>query len=93
MNETIIKNEKIENLIYEIRGKQVMFDSDLARLYECTNGTKDINKAVNRNIERFPSDFYFQLTKEEYQYLKFQSGTSNLNTRGGVRKMPHVFTE
>ena len=93
MNETIIKNEKIENLIYEIRGKQVMFDSDLSRLYECTNGTKDINKAVNRNIERFPSDFYFQLTKEEYQYLKFQSGTSNLNTRCGVRKMPHVFTE
>ena len=94
MNEIIEQEKvKIEDLIYEIRGKQVMLDSDLARLYECTNGTKDINKAVNRNIERFPSDFYFQLTKEEYQYLKFQSGTSNLNTRGGVRKMPHVFTE
>lgn len=64
MNE-LIKKEKIENLIYEIRGKQVMLDSDLARLYECANGTKDINKAVKRNINRFPDDFYFQLTDEE----------------------------
>ena len=48
-------------MIYEIRGKQVMLDSDLARLYECTNGTKDINKAVKRNIKRFPKEFYFQL--------------------------------
>lgn len=47
-----------------------MLDSDLARLYECTNGTKDINKAVNRNIEQIPKDFYFQLTKEEYSNLK-----------------------
>ena len=80
-------------MIYEIRGKQVMLDSDLARLYECTNGTKDVNKAVNRNIERFPSDFYFQLTPEEYQNLKFQNGTSSLNTHGGIRKLPYVFTE
>ena len=49
----------IENMIYEIRGKQVMLDSDLAKLYECKNGTKDINKAVKRNIERFPKNFYF----------------------------------
>lgn len=84
---------KIENLIYEIRGKQVILDSDLAKLYKCTNGTKDINKAVNRNIERFPSDFYFQLTKNEYKNLKFQFGTSSLNTHGGVRKLPYVFTE
>ena len=91
----IILDEKItiESLIYEIRGKQVMLDSDLAKLYECTNGTKDINKAVNRNIERFPSDFYFQLTKEEYLNLKVQIGTSNLNKHGGVRKLPYVFTE
>ena len=84
---------KIENLIYEIRGKQVILDSDLAKLYKCTNGTKDINKAVNRNIERFPSNFYFQLTKNEYKNLKFQFGTSSLNTHGGVRKLPYVFTE
>ena len=92
MNE-VIKKEKIEDLIYEIRGKQVMLDSDLAKLYECTNGTKDINKAVRRNIERFPEDFYFQLTSEEYNNLKFQIGTSSLNNYGGVRKLPHVFTE
>ena len=91
----IILNEKpkIEEMIYEIRGNQVMLDSDLAKLYECTNGTKDINKTVKRNIERFPSDFYFQLTKEEYQNLKFQNGTSMLNTHGGIRKLPYVFTE
>ena len=83
----------IEDMIYEIRGKQVMLDSDLAYLYKCTNGTKDINKAVNRNIERFPDDFYFQLTKEEYISLKFQTGTSKVKGRGGVRKLPYVFTE
>ncbi len=91
----VIENEieKVENLIYEVRGVQVMLDSDLARLYECANGTKDVNKAVNRNIERFPMDFYFQLTKEEYNSLKFQNGTSRFNHHGGVRKMPYVFTE
>ncbi len=94
MNNIILKeNIKIEDMIYEIRGKQVMLDSDLAKLYECANGTKDINKAVNRNIERFPNDFYFQLTYEEYKNLKFQTGTSNLKTHGGVRKLPYVFTE
>lgn len=94
MNDVIVKErEKVENLIYEIRGVQVMLDSDLARLYECTNGTKDVNKAVNRNIERFPKDFYFQLTKEEYDNLKFQNGTSRLSSHGGVRKLPYVFTE
>ena len=92
MNE-IIEKDKVENLIYEIRGKQVMLDSDLANLYECANGTKDINKAVKRNIERFPDDFYFQLTQEEYENLKFQNGTSKLIKHGGVRKIPYVFTE
>lgn len=94
MSEVIYKDKiKIENLIYEIRGVQVMLDSDLAKIYECKNGTKDVNKAVNRNIERFPKDFYFQLTKEEYDNLKFQNGTSRFNSHGGVRKMPYVFTE
>ena len=92
MNE-VIEKEKIENLIYEIREKQVMLDSDLVRLYECANGTKNINKAVKRNIERFPEDFYFQLTREEYKNLKFQFGTSNSNNYGVVRKLPYVFTE
>ena len=58
--------EKIENFIYNIRGKEVMLDSDLARLYNCKNGTKTINQAVSRHPERFPMDFYFQLTIEEY---------------------------
>ena len=69
----------IENLIYEIRGKQVMLDSDLAILYKCKNGTKTINQAINRNVERFPDDFYFQLTLEEYQNLKSQFGTSKFH--------------
>ena len=64
----------IENLIYEVRGKQVMIDSALAKLYECKNGTKTINLAVRRHLDRFPNDFYFQLTKEEYyNILRFQS--------------------
>ena len=79
----------IENMIYEIRGKQVMLDSDLAKLYECKNGTKDINKAVKRNIERFPQNFYFQITEEEMKKLWFQSGTANKM----IRSLPYVFTE
>ena len=94
MNETLVKEEQIKNLIYEIRGKQVMLDSDLARLYKCKNGTKVINQAVNRNIERFPNDFYFQLTQVEFANLKSQFVTSSTNNNyGGVRKMPYVFTE
>lgn len=98
MNEIITKeNIKIENMIYEVRGKQVIMDSDLAKLYKCTNGTKDINKAVNRNIEKFPDDFCFQITKEEFEeILRFQNGTSRSETKkyhGGIRYLPHVFTE
>ena len=58
MNE-LMEKEKIESMIYKIRGVEVMLDSDLAKLYECTNGTKDVNKAVKRNINRFPEDFIF----------------------------------
>ena len=95
VNDLMIKEDiKIENLIYEVRGIQVMLDSDLAKLYQCKNGTKSINLAVSRNIERFPNDFYFQLTKDEYYNLKFQFETSRLDSNhGGVRKMPYVFTE
>ena len=94
MNDITLKdNLIIEDLIYEIRGVPVMLDSDLAQLYECKNGTKSINLAVNRNIERFPKDFYFQLTTEEYNNLKFQFETSSSNNYGGVRKLPYAFTE
>lgn len=80
----------IENMIYEIRGKQVMLDSDLAKLYHCTNGTKDINKAVKRNIERFPEEFYFQLTREEYyNILRFQFGTLNIKRGKNIKYLPH----
>lgn len=93
-NSIILKeNEKIENLIYEIRGKQVMLDSDLAKLYECKNGTKVINQAAKRNITKFPERYCFQLTETEYKNLKLQNETSSLNNYGGVRKMPFVFTE
>ena len=70
MNNLIKDEVNIENLIYEIRGVQVMLDSDLAKLYKCANGTKTINQAVKRNIEKFPEDFYYQLTNEEYLNLK-----------------------
>ena len=94
MNNIVVSdNIKIENMIYEIRGKQVMLDSDLAKLYGCKNGTKSLNLAVKRNIERFPQDFYFQINKNEYDNLKFQIETSSWNMYGGVRKLPYVFTE
>ena len=66
----------IENLIYVVRNKQVMVDSDLAMLYQVE--TKALNRAVKRNIKRFPEDFCFQLTTEEAESLKFQSGTSKI---------------
>ena len=93
MNSLTVNNKNITNMIYEIRGKQVMLDSDLAILYECKNGTKSINLAVKRNIDKFPNDFYFQLDLEEYSNLKFQIETSSLNSYGGVRKLPYAFTE
>lgn len=82
-----------ENLIYKVREMKVMLNSDLARLYECTNGTKTINQAVKRNAGKFPDDFYFQLTQEELLNLKSQFGTSSWNEHGGKRKLPYVFTE
>mgnify|MGYP004518219339 FL=1 len=99
MNEIIVKdNIKIENLIYEIRGKQVMLDSDLAMLYGCKNGTKSLNLAVKRHINRFPERFMFQLTKEEYSsiYSRFQFETLNKNNQKqglNIKYLPYVFTE
>ena len=88
MNDVILKNNiNIEKLIYEVRGVQVMLDSDLARLYECSNGTKDINKAVKRNLERFPENFMFRLTDEEYNALRFQIGTSNIKVAEDIIHM------
>ena len=83
----------IEKLIYIIRDKQVMVDSDLAMLYQVETG--NLNKAMKRNQKRFPEDFCFQLTKEEFENLKFQSGISSLdgNGYGGRRYMPYVYTE
>lgn len=75
MNTTTISREEIENLIYTVRGKEVMIDKDLASLYQVE--TKVLNKAVKRNIERFPDSFCFQLTEKESEALRFQIGTSN----------------
>jgi len=88
-NITIIDDIKIENLIYEIRGKQVMLDSDLARLYHVETG--NLNKAMKRNTDRFPADFCFQLTKQEYNVLLFQNGRAK--QRGGRTTLPFVYTE
>ena len=84
---------QIQNIIYVIRGQRVMLDSDLARLYEVE--TKVLNQAVKRNLERFPEDFMFQLTKEEYEFLRSQFVTSKIKTetRGGRQYFPYVFTE
>lgn len=89
----VVENQRVDNLIYEIRGTEVMLDSDLARLYECVNGTKTINQAVKRHINKFPERYMFQLTKEEYLSLKSQMGTSKVSSVGGIRKLPYVFTE
>ena len=89
-NKPSIVPKEIRNLIYTIRGKQVMLDSDLAALYQVE--TKNLNKAVKRNIKRFPVSFCFQLTEEEVENLRFQIGTSSLNY-GGRRYLPYVFTE
>ena len=80
--------EHVEQAIYLIRGEKVILDVDLARLYGVTTG--NLNKAVKRNINRFPPDFMFQLTKEEYDNLRFQSGRASW---GGRRTPPYAFTE
>ena len=91
-NHVIVDNKDIKNMIYTFRNQQVMVDSDLARLYQVTTG--NLNKAVKRNLSRFPECFCFQLTEHEYKNLRFQNGSSSLNNNyGGRRYMPHVFTE
>lgn len=95
--------QSIQNRIYEIRGERVMLDRDLAALYEVE--TKALNLAVKRNIKRFPKDFIFQLTKDEWGSLRFQIETlksqqkplrlqnETSKSRGGTRYLPYVFTE
>lgn len=86
--QTIVPAEIIEQKILLIRGKKVMLDKDLAALYGVE--TFNLNKAVKRNIDRFPEDFMFQLTSEEFKNLIFQNGISSW---GGTRKLPYAFTE
>jgi phage regulator Rha-like protein len=95
--------QSIQNRIYEIRGERVMLDRDLATLYETE--TKALNLAVKRNLKRFPKDFMFQLSKEEWEGLRFQFETLEKSDhplrlqnetskgRGGTRYMPYAFTE
>jgi len=93
MNEILVKdNVKIENMIYEIRGKQVMIDSDVAMLFGYE--TKYLNRQVQRNLDRFPENYCFKLTEEEYKNLRCQNVTSSLaDNYGGRRYFPYVFTE
>ncbi len=84
----ILPDEMIMSKIYFIRDLKVMLDKDLAELYGVLTG--NLNKAVKRNIKRFPNDFMFQLTKEEFENLKFQFGISSW---GGTRSLPYAFTE
>ena len=83
--------ERIESRIFSIRGLQVMLDRNLAELYQVS--VKVLNQAVKRNIGRFPPDFYFQLTKAEFEDLVLKSQIVTSNGRGGIRYMPYAFTE
>src|SRR5271165_4346335 len=83
--------ELIERRIYLIRGYKVMLDSDLAALYEVP--TKALNQAVRRNLDRFPTDFMFQLSAEELQEWRSQTVTSNSAAKMGLRRAPYAFTE
>lgn len=103
--QSIMPVERIEQSIYVVRGHKVMLDADLAKLYGVQ--TKMLVRAMKRNIERFPPDFMFQLTKDEFDSLRFHFGTSNLRSqsgtsngalggragRGGRRTLPYAFTE
>jgi hypothetical protein len=84
----LVPVEHIEQMILSLRGQKVILDKDLAALYEVS--TSNLNKAVSRNVERFPRDFKFQLSATEFDDLKFHFGTSSW---GGTRKLPRAFTE
>ena len=92
-NEILIQSpEQLKDKIYEIRGLQVMLDSDLAEIYGYS--TKDFNRQVKNNIEKFDEDFMFQLNADEYKsFLRCKISTSKTETRGGRQYLPYVFTE
>jgi hypothetical protein len=81
---TVVASEPIETLIQVIRGQKVIFDADLARLYRVP--TSALNQAVRRNLERFPEDFAFQLSKGELEYWRSQSVISNPSAKMGLRR-------
>ena len=87
---SVIQGSTVSSRIYLIRGKRVLLDSDLAELYGVL--TKNLNKAIHRNSDRFPEDFMFQLTSGEAESLRFRFGTSKKG-RGGRRYLPYVFTQ
>ncbi len=89
MNNDIVDVNRIEDLIYEINGRQVMLDSDLAKLYKCKNGTKEINQAVKNNPNKFPDRYAFRISEQDYNTLK----SKVLTSKGGSRKGHIVFTE
>ena len=92
MNELALNEDlKIEDMIHEIRGKQVMLDSDLAKLYHCKNGTKEINQAVKNNMDKFPERFAWKLTNSELEDLRSKILTTNISNKS--RSNPRVFTE
>jgi len=88
MGKALVLQERIENSILLIRGHKIILDKDLATMYGVSTG--NLNKAVSRNLDRFPDDFMFSLTSEEFKDLKFHFGTSSW---GGTRKPPRAFTE
>jgi hypothetical protein len=91
MDNVSIPDEIITSKIYLVRGQKVMLDNDLAELYKVE--TRRLNEQVKRNIDRFPEDFMFQLTEDEWNNLKSQFATSSLENWGGRRKLPYAFTE
>lgn len=90
MTNKLLNKEKIQNMIYELRGKFVILDRDLSKLYQVE--TRMLNQKVKRNIERFPIDFCFQMTEEEFLIWKSQNVMSE-NDKIGLRRPPYVFTE
>lgn len=98
---SLVEKIEIKNIIYEIRGKKVMLDADLAKLYGYKSGAKALNQAVKRNIERFPEDFSFEITKDEYNelmlnpnFLRSQTVTLKEKQTGKHKKyLPRVFTQ
>ncbi|MFI5221546.1 MAG: ORF6N domain-containing protein [Bacteroidia bacterium] len=91
VNEIMLPDEVVINKIYLIRNQKVMLDRDLAELYDVE--TKQLKRQVNRNIERFPKDFMFEMSQYEFQNWRSQFGTSNLSDKMGLRYPPYCFTE